>query len=122
MKKIKCANGKAYDVFDDTLCYPSGNTNVRNFLELWMPESVMSFDEFEELCKDEQAMSKVYLMKDDESEIAAFEHYDMPIEIAKKRFEAYDPSTGHSTSEMRLFARMEQLTYTEQKLKELGLM
>ena len=46
----------------------------------------------------------------------------MPAEIAKKRVALYDNQTGRPTEEMRLYARMEQLTYTEQKLAELGLM
>ena len=122
MKKMKCANGKTYDVCNETVCFPSGSANVRNVMELWMPESAMTFDEFEALCKDGQAMGKVYLMDASGAEIAAFEHYDMPAEIAKKRFETYDPLTGQTAGEMRLFARMEQLTYTERKLAELGLM
>lgn len=45
-----------------------------------------------------------------------------PAEIAKKRVALYNNQTGRPAEEVRLYARMEQLTYTEQKLAELGLM
>lgn len=121
MQKLKCGNGSVYEVCDETVCYPSGNANVRNHMDIYMPEDAMTFDEFEALCKNETAMDELHLMNMEGSEIAAFEHYNVPAEIAKKRFQIYNNQTGQVTEEMRLYAKMEQLTYIEQKLKELGL-
>ena len=51
-----------------------------------------------------------------------FEGYTLPVEIAKKLHTTYDANTGETITETRLFARMEQLTFIERKLVELGLM
>ena len=61
MKQLICANEATYEVCNETVCFPSGSANVRNVLELWMPESAMAFDEFEALCKDGQAMQRIVL-------------------------------------------------------------
>ena len=82
----------------------------------------MSFDEFEALCKNSAAMASVHIQMADGAGVAAFDGYTVPAEIAKKRFEQHNPATGETTQEMRLFARMEQLTFIERKLAELGLM
>ena len=61
MKKLICANQATYDVCEETVCYPSGSANARNYLELWLPQDAMSFDEFEALCKNSAAMASVAL-------------------------------------------------------------
>ena len=122
MKKLICANQAPYDVCEETVCYPSGSANARNYLELWLPQDAMSFDEFEALCKNSAAMASVHIQTADGAGVAAFDGYTVPAEIAKKRFEQHNPATGETTQEMRLFARMEQLTFIERKLAELGLM
>ena len=122
MKQLICANEATYEVCNETVCFPSGSANVRNVLELWMPESAMAFDEFEALCKNEEAMGTLRLQSMQGDEMLALSHYTVPAEIAKKRVALYDNQTGRPTEEMRLYARMEQLTYTEQQLARLGLM
>ena len=122
MKKLICANQATYDVCEETVCYPSGSANARNYLELWLPQDAMSFDEFEALCKNSAAMASVHIQTADGAGVAAFDGYTVPAEIAKKRVALYNNQTGRPAEEVRLYARMEQLTYTEQKLAELGLM
>ena len=43
MKKLKCGNESTYEIYNDTVCCPSGNANVRSYFEIWMPEDVMVF-------------------------------------------------------------------------------
>lgn len=127
MKQLICANEATYEVCNETVCYPSGSMNVRNHLELWLPEKTMTFNQFEALCKNTEAMQRIVLKepkpgKEDEYFEAVFEGYTLPVEIAKKLHTAYDANTGETITETRLFARMEQLTFIERKLAELGLM
>ena len=122
MRKLICGNGNTYEVHDETVCCPSGSANVRNYFEIYMPEEAMTFDQFEALCKNEEAMGTLRLQSMQGDEMLALSHYTVPAEIAKKRVALYDNQTGRPAEEVRLYARMEQLTYTEQKLAELGLM
>ena len=122
MKKLICGNGNTYEVHDETVCCPSGSANVRNYFEIYMPEKTMTFNQFEALCKNEEAMDTLRLQDMEGDEILALSHYTVPAEIAKKRVALYNNQTGRPAEEVRLYARMEQLTYTEQKLAELGLM
>ena len=122
MQKLICENGNTYEVHDETVCCPSGSANVRNYFEIYMPEKTMTFNQFEALCKNEEAMDTLRLQDMEGDEILALSHYTVPAEIAKKRVALYNNQTGRPAEEVRLYARMEQLTYTEQKLAELGLM
>ena len=122
MQKLICGNGNTYEVHDETVCCPSGSANVRNYFEIYMPEKTMTFNQLEALCKNEEAMDTLRLQDMEGDEILALSHYTVPAEIAKKRVALYNNQTGRPAEEVRLYARMEQLTYTEQKLAELGLM
>jgi len=122
MQKLICGNGNTYEVHDETVCCPSGSANVRNYFEIYMPEKTMTFNQFEALCKNEEAMDTLRLQNMEGDEILALSHYTVPAEIAKKRVTLYANQTGKTTEEVRLYARMEQLTYTEQQLARLGLM
>ena len=122
MQKLICGNGNTYEVHDETVCCPSGSANVRNYFEIYMPEKTMTFNQFEALCKNEEAMDTLRLQDMEGDEILALSHYPVPAEIAKKRVALYNNQTGRPAEEVRLYARMEQLAYTEQKLAELGLM
>ena len=122
MQKLICGNGNTYEVHDETVCCPSGSANVRNYFEIYMPEKTMTFNQFEALCKNEEAMDTLRLQDMEGDEILALSYYTVPAEIAKKRVALYNNQTGRPAEEVRLYARMEQLTYTEQKLAELGLM
>lgn len=122
MRKLICGNGNSYEVYNETVCCPSESANVRNYFEIYMPEKTMTFNQFEALCKNEEAMDTLHLQNAENKELLALSHYTVPAEIAKKRVTLYDKQTGKPTEEVRLYARMEQLTYIEQKLAELGLM
>lgn len=122
MKKLKCGNESTYEIYNDTVCCPSGNANVRSYFEIWMPEDVMEFSEFEALVRDKEAMQKLTVMTDKGAEEAVFLNYTLPVEISKRLVETFNPDTMEAGSETRLFARMEQPTCIEQKLAELGLM
>ena len=122
MRKLICGNGNSYEVYNETVCCPSESANVRNYFEIYMPEKTMTFNQFEALCKNEEAMDTLRLQDMEGDEILALSHYTVPAEIAKKRVALYNNQTGRPAEEVRLYARMEQLTYTEQKLAELGLM
>lgn len=123
MKTIIFNNKKTIQCCDETLCYPSNSANVRNYIEVWLPESAMTFEEFEALCKDESLTANIKIQtKGEGNPESSFDLYDYPTEIGKKEYEIHDFSAGTTTKEMRLFARLEQLTYIERKLKELGLL
>lgn len=122
MKKLKCENGGTYEVYSNTVCHPSGNANIRSYFEIWMPEDAMEFSEFEALVRDKEAMQKLTVLTKDDKEEAVFLNYTLPVEISKRLVETFSPDTLEAGSETRLFARMEQPTYIEQKLAGLGLM
>ena len=122
MQKLICGNGNTYEVHDETVCCPPGSANVWNYFEIYMPEKTMTFNQFEALCKNEEAMDTLRLQDMEGDEILALSHYTVAAEIAKKRVALYNNQTGRPAEEVRLYARMEQLSYTEQKLAELGLM
>lgn len=91
MKKLICANQATYDVCEETVCYPSGSANARNYLELWLPQDAMSFDEFEALCKNSAAMASVHIQTADGAGVAAFDGYTVPAEIAKSALSSTTP-------------------------------
>ena len=80
MKKLKCGNESTYEIYNDTVCCPSGNANVRSYFEIWMPEDVMEFSEFEALVRDKEAMQKLTVMTDKGAEEAVFLNYTLPVE------------------------------------------
>lgn len=79
---------------DETVCCPSGSANVRNYFEIYMPEKTMTFNQFEALCKNEEAMDTLRLQDMEGDEILALSHYTVPAEIAKKRVALYNNQTG----------------------------
>ena len=83
MKKLICANQATYNVCEETVCYPSGSANARNYLELWLPQDAMSFDEFEALCKNSAAMASVHIQTADGAGVAAFDATPCPPKLPK---------------------------------------
>ena len=102
MQKLICGNGNTYEVHDETVCCPSGSANVRNYFEIYMPEKTMTFNQFEALCKNEEAMDTLRLQDMEGDEILALSHYTVPAEIAKKRVALYNNQTGRPAEEERL--------------------
>ncbi len=125
MKQLICANEATYEVCNETVCYPSGDINVRSFVEIWMPEKAMTFNQFEALCKNTDAMQHITVKSPNRinrMSILRLCSQATPCrwKSPKKLHQTYDASTGETISETRLFARMEQLTFIERKLAELG--
>lgn len=83
MKKLICGNGNTYEVHDETVCCPSGSANVRNYFEIYMPEEAMTFDQFEALCKNEEAMGTLRLQSMQGDEMLALSHYTVPAKLPK---------------------------------------
>lgn len=83
MRKLICGNGNSYEVYNETVCCPSESVNVRNYFEIYMPEKTMTFNQFEALCKNEEAMGTLRLQDMEGDEILALSHYTVPAEIAK---------------------------------------
>ena len=123
---ITFANGKTYEVLDNTVIYPSGSSNVHSRMEIHMAEDVMDLDSFVALMGDENAtMTQRHVKTDDEGKVLydyTYTYYIAVSEVGKKRCEVVNTQTGEVVSEYHLVAILEQLTYTEQKLRELGIM
>lgn len=124
--KITFGNGKTYEVHNDTIVMPSGVANVRSRMEIHMAEDVMGVDEFINLMSDENnTMTMRHVATNDNGDVLydfTYTYYIAVSQIGKKRCDVVDTQTGEASSEYHLVAVMEQLTYQEQKLKELGVL
>lgn len=123
MLMITFANGKTYPVHEDTTIYPSGNRNIRNRMEIHIAEDKITFDNFIALVSDEKAtMTMRHTMTDDANKIIydhTYTYYIALAEVGKRRCDVVNVETGEVRSEYHLVAVLEQLTETEQKLREL---
>lgn len=116
------ANGKTYDVCaNDTIFYPALNMNLRNSLVVHMPITSMSLSEFVALMSDEKNTATIRITRS-ESTIQEFQKYTICASVGQSRFDSIDPTTGVVTSEDHYVAKLEQLTFTEQKLADLGVL
>lgn len=124
--KITFGNGKTYEVHNDTIVMPSGVANVRSRMEIHMAENAMKMDDFIALLSNEDnTMTMRHVKTDDEGKVIydfTYTYYIAVSEIGKKRCDVVNVQTGEASSEYHLVAVMEQLTYQEQKLKELGVL
>lgn len=123
MLQLKMKNGEIIPVIQPTAAYPSHSANQRSYLEIHIAEDEMTFDEFYALVTNSAATEKLILINDDKDNpyTNVYEYYTEATEVSKKRITNFDISTGAPIEETHLVARLEQLTYTERKLKELGL-
>lgn len=124
MIKITLKNGKEYEVLDSTLVYPSGMSSVRNKMEIHLDESSMTLTELEKVFTDEKATDEIRVTKTREDETVEYDnmyyHYCIASSIGKKIISSVGNSTGEVTEKMCLSVVLEQRTYIEQKLYELG--
>ena len=124
MIKITLKNGKEYEVFDSTLVYPSGMSSVRNKMEIHLDESSMPLTELEKIFTDEKATDEIRVTKTREDKTVEYDnmyyHYCIASSIGKKIISSVSNSTGEVTEKMCLSVVLEQRTYIEQKLYELG--
>lgn len=124
MIKITLKNGKEYEVLDSTLVYPSGMSSVRNKMEIHLDESSMTLTELEKIFTDEKATDEIRVTKTREDETVEYDnmyyHYCIASSIGKKIISSVSNSTGEVTEKMCLSVVLEQRTYIEQKLYELG--
>lgn len=124
MIKITLKNGKEYEVLDSTLVYPSGMSSVRNKMEIHLDESSMTLAELEKIFTDEKATDEIRVTKTREDETVEYDnmyyHYCIASSIGKKIISSVSNSTGEVTEKMCLSVVLEQRTYIEQKLYELG--
>lgn len=122
--------GKEYAALDNTTVYPSGSANTRSRMEVHMAEDAMELDAFVALMSNEANTMNIRLVGYHEDETAgvvvdydtAYTYFVVVSEVGKKRVDAVDNATGAVASEFHLVAVLEQLTYIEQKLHELGAM
>ena len=124
MIKITLKNGKEYEVLDSTLVYPSGMSGVRNKMEIHLDESSMTLTELEKIFTDEKATDEIRVTKTREDKTVGYDnmyyHYCIASSIGKKIISSVSNSTGEVTEKMCLSVVLEQRTYIEQKLYELG--
>ena len=124
MIKITLKNGKEYEVLDSTLVYPSGMSSVRSKIEIHLDESAMTLAELEKIFIDETATDEIRITKTREDGVVEYDniyyHYCVVSSIGKKIVSSVSNSTGEVTEKMRLSVVLEQSTYIEQKLYELG--
>ena len=93
-----------------------------------MPEDAMSLEQFASFMADEANTAAIRLVgyhRDENGEKVidydtAYSSFVYLAEVGKKRAQAVDNTTGAITEEYHLVAVLEQLTYTEQKLRRLG--
>lgn len=123
MLQLKMKNGGVIPVVQPTAAYPSYSANQRNYLEIHVADDEMTFDEFYALVTNLAATEKMLLINDDPENpyTNVYEYYTEATEVSRKKITSFSISTGAPIEETHLVARMEQLTYTERKLKELGL-
>lgn len=123
MLQITMKNGELLPVIQPTAAYPSYSANQRNYLEIHIEDDEMTFDEFYALVTNSVATEKMILVNDDPENpyTNIYEHYTEATEVSRKKITGFDASTGAPIEAIHLVARLEQLTYTERKLKELGL-
>ena len=120
--------GREYAAHTDTTVYPSGSPNIRSRMEVHMPEDAMSLEQFASFMADEANTAAIRLVGYHEDENGekvidydtAYSSFVYLAEVGKKRAQAVDNTTGAITEEYHLVAVLEQLTYTEQKLRRLG--
>ena len=124
MIKITLKNGKEYEVLDSTLVYQSGMSSVRSKIEIHLDESAMTLAELEKIFIDETATDEIRITKTREDGVVEYDniyyHYCVVSSIGKKIVSSVSNSTGEVTEKMRLSVVLEQRTYIEQKLYELG--
>lgn len=120
---IKLSNNNEYPVCStgdhSTRVIPSGNPNVRSKMYVYMAEDTMTLEEFIALFTNEENLESITLKG--ETFETVYENYTVVQSVGKELVTEVDNSTGMTVEEYRLVAKLEQLTYTEQKLKALGL-
>lgn len=125
MIKVTLKNGKEYEVLESTMVYPSGLPNVRSKMEIHIDKDAMTSDAFEKAFSDESATDEIRITKtkDDDGTVAyeyLYQHYCIVTSIGKKLVSTTSHETGETTEVMCLYVTLEQRTYVEQKLYEMG--
>lgn len=99
-------------------------SSVRNKMEIHLDESAMTLTELEKAFTDEKATDEIRVTKTREDETVEYDnmyyHYCIASSIGKKIISSVSNSTGEVTEKMCLSVFLEQRTYIEQKLYELG--
>ena len=121
--------GREYAAHTDTTVYPSGNPGIRSRMEIHMPEGTMDLEDFALLMGDEAVTETIRLVGSHEEEGVTVVDYDTAYsnftflsEVGKKRIDTVEVQSGEAETQYHLVAVLEQLTYTEQKLRSLGVM
>lgn len=124
MLKVTLKNGNEYELLEDTTVYPSGSPNARSRMEIHMGEDAMTAAEFEAAFMDEAATAEIRITKTGDGGDVAYEclyrHYCIVTSIGKKLVSTTSHETGETTEVMCLYVTLEQRTYVEQKLYEMG--
>lgn len=124
MLKVTLKNGNEYELLEDTTVYPSGSPNARSRMEIHMGEDAMTTAEFEAAFMDESATDELRITKTGDGGDVAYEclyrHYCIVTSIGKKLVSTTSHETGETTEVMCLYVTLEQRTYVEQKLYEMG--
>lgn len=120
---IKLANNKEYTACTTadkvTAVIPSGSSTSRSKMDIYLPIETMELSAFiEEFSKEENLEAITF--KDATFE-NVYTNFVVVSSIGKEFITIVDNETGAVVEEYRLAAHLEQLTYIEQKLKELGL-
>lgn len=126
MIKVTLKNGKEYEVLESTTVYPSGLPNVRSKMEIHIDKDAMTSDAFEKAFSDESVTDEIRITKtkDDDGSVVyeyLYQHYCIVTGIGKKLISTTSHETGETTETMCLYVTLEQRTYIEQKLYEMGI-
>lgn len=126
MIKVTLKNGKEYEVLEPTTVYPSGLPNIRSKMEIYIDESAMTLEALEKVFSDESVTDEIRITKtkDDDGSVAyeyLYQHYCIVTGIGKKLISTTSHETGETTETMCLYVTLEQRTYIEQKLYEMGI-
>lgn len=119
MLKVKMKDGKEYPVLSNTAVYPSYSL-ARNRMEICMAEDAMTIDEFERIFTEDNT-SEIHLIDTDSKSDVAYYNYSVIASIGKQRKSSIAVESAQQVNTVELVVVLEQLTYLEVQLKNLGL-
>lgn len=119
MLKVKMKDGKEYTVLPNTAVYPSYSV-ARNRMEICMAEDAMTIDEFEKIFTEDNT-SEIHLIDTESKSDVAYFNYSIIASIGKQRKSSIAVESAQQVTSVELVVVLEQLSYLEIQLKNLGL-
>lgn len=113
------ANGNEYPVLPSTAVYPSYST-ARNRMEIRMAENAMAIGDFEKIFTESNT-SEIHIIDTESKSDVAYFNYSVVASIGKQRTSTIAVESSQQVNTVELVVVLEQLTYLEVQLKNLGL-